>query len=339
MELNYSQRYHSRRQAIPPPNSSKATWVIHERVLGLYPTMPNDLIASMLFSIVFLGLLVGCFVVWRHRPYRSLSIYILATGSFTTFLGFAIRAGISTNPDPSRASFMVECMMFIIGQLCFLDVWVMRTRDEIVDGIAEREGVDLQAHESPRTWLLAAKHSWDTRLALASRLLVLPLCLLLYLIGFAILPGPNNENHDNQESLKIRGGASFLPLSILAVMDIVLVMKACFYSQAWLPIVLLFVASIMLWIPAIYSFCLVTITTDTSTLVRSKTLFHAGFGFTQAVGIMIILFLTRRPALWAYREPPEGTAPDQPPLKKYAYVPARWIRGRAEPVVETAEAG
>ncbi|EGG07106.1 uncharacterized protein MELLADRAFT_106149 [Melampsora larici-populina 98AG31] len=271
---------------------------------------------------IFLGLLAGCFVVWRHRPYRSLSIYILATGCFTTFLGFAVRAGISTNPDPSRVSFMVECMLFVIGQLCFLDVWVMRTRDELVDGVSEHEGVDLQAHESPRTWLLAAKHDWDTRLALASRLLIIPLCLLLYLVGYAILPGPQDVRFNSQESLKVRanehsalGGASFLPLSILAIMDIVLVMKACLYSPAWLPTLLLFVASIMLWIPALW------------------------FGFTQAVCIMILLFLTRRPALWAYREPPEGTTPDQPPLPKYAYVPARWTRGGTERMVETAEAG
>lgn len=138
------------------------SWSKRVRVLGLNPTMPNDLIAcvflielvinilhfffpfiffvfknwslhfhthththllyksSMLFSIVFLGLLLGCGVVCRQRAYRSTSIYILSVGTLLTFLGFAIRAGISTSQNPTRLSFVFESMFLIIGEICIV---------------------------------------------------------------------------------------------------------------------------------------------------------------------------------------------------------------------------
>ncbi|KAG0147593.1 hypothetical protein CROQUDRAFT_655978 [Cronartium quercuum f. sp. fusiforme G11] len=312
--------------AVEAQNPLSERWALEERILGLYPAIPNDLIASMLFSIVFLALLGGCYFVWRLRPYRSLSIYILAVACLVTFLGFAVRAGISNTLVPTRASFMVECMLFIIGQLCTLDAWAMRTRDELVNGLAEREGVDLQAQPTPRSWLLAAKHSWESRIALFSRLLILPLSFLLYLIGYAMTPGPADEHFDGSEGLKVRGAASFLPLVILAIMSLVLVMKACLYTQAWLPVLLYFFASIMLWLPALYAFCLVSIAVDTSSLVISKTFFYTAFGFAQAVCIIILLFLTRRPANWVYDQPTEGDPP--PPPGRYAFVPPKWVQHR-----------
>ncbi|MBW0499217.1 hypothetical protein O181_038932 [Austropuccinia psidii MF-1] len=311
-----------RQQAFPSGGGAAVqAWALRARVLGLDPAMPNDLIASMLFSILFAVLAGACVFAGRARPYRTLSMYTLFAASVLLFLAFAIRAGIANSTLPTRTSFIVECLFLVLAQLCILDVWIMRSRDELIDFLEFDKKIELRGDAKFRDSIRGALFNSETRFAFVARLIILPLCLLLYLIGYITLPDLATEL-PNTHSSRLRGTASFLTLFLLAMMNVTMIGSACLEKPHWIPQVILFGTAAMLWLPALYAFCLIAITVDSSSIVQSTAFFYAGFGFAHAVAIMTLIAMNRMKRLWVYRVGPDFQ-PDggPPPPRPFYYLP------------------
>ncbi|CAH7667844.1 hypothetical protein BY996DRAFT_4576423 [Phakopsora pachyrhizi] len=291
--------------------SGMLDYTIHARILGLNPTMPNDLIASMLFAIFFGILVGGCVYVGIDKRYRNFSVFTLFGASVFSFLGFAIRAGISNSIRPSRLSFIAECIFFIIAQILLLDTWVMRSRDELIDFLEYKLKIDLSGKKA-RDSIAGMIFNSETRFAFFSRLVLLPICLILYVAGYFMIPDPANGIPSDSSS-RLRGVSSFLLVFLLTTMNFVMILSACVNLPPWIPQVVLFGTSAMLWIPALYSFCLVAVVIDSSPVVRSKTFFYFGFGVGHGLAIIALLSMTRVEKIWSYRVGPEFSHEDGPP--------------------------
>lgn len=281
-------------------------YAIHVRFLGVNPTVPNDLIVSMLFCLVFAGLVgVGIFL-GRNPAYRNMPMYTLFATSILFFLAFAIRAGISNSSNPSRSSFIVECLFLVFGQLAILDTWTTRTTDEIVDWLEHKGKLDLRGEADWKSQLRKMCHDPASRWALLTRIIIIPLCVILYIVGYATVPDPvyGAQSGSNNATRAI---ASFLVIIALCTMEAIHLNHACFESPPWIPCAILFAIGIMLWVPALYALCLLATAPDTSSLVRSKTFFYVGFGGVHAIVIAGLILMNRQKRVWEYQagqEPP-----------------------------------
>ncbi|KAI9610191.1 hypothetical protein H4Q26_007191 [Puccinia striiformis f. sp. tritici PST-130] len=173
--------------------SAIGSYAIHSRFLGVNPTVPHDLIASMLFCLVFAGLIGGIiFLGYSNTLLRTIQMYTLFAASLFLFLGFAIRAGISNSSIPKKSSFIVESLFFVFGQFCILDAWMMRMRDEMVDFLDHSHRLDLRGPDGWKSILKSVKANPETKCVLTTRILILPLCGILYIVGYASLPNPED---------------------------------------------------------------------------------------------------------------------------------------------------
>ncbi|KAH9472152.1 hypothetical protein Pst134EA_002777 [Puccinia striiformis f. sp. tritici] len=290
--------------------SAIGSYAIHSRFLGVNPTVPHDLIASMLFCLVFAGLIGGIiFLGYSNTLLRTIQMYTLFAASLFLFLGFAIRAGISNSSIPKKSSFIVESLFFVFGQFCILDAWMMRMRDEMVDFLDHSHRLDLRGPDGWKSILKSVKANPETKCVLTTRILILPLCGILYIVGYASLPNPEDGLQTGRHGAT-REIASFLVFIAICAMQAISVKRACFNLVPWLPYTILFGISLLLWLPALYAFGLLAVALDTSSFVTSKTFFYVSFGFAQAVAIGGLVVMHRQKRIWEYKvgqeSAPEG---------------------------------
>jgi len=292
----------------PPTPSRLAQYAIHVRFLGVNPTVPHDLIASMLFCLVFAGLMGGAGFLGRTPAFRSIPLYTLALASLFLFLAFAIRAGIANASDPRKSSFVAQSLFFVFAQLCVLDAWMARIRDEYIDFLDDTNRVDLRGPAGWKSVLNSCKKHSETRWVMVTRGVIWPLCLTLYMVGYATLPSPD-EGLQTDRHGATRQVASFLLFIVLTTMQAMSLKHACFALPPWLPFTILFAISLLLWLPALYAFCLLAVVPDDAAFVKAKTFFYVGYGFAHAAAIGGLLALHRRSRRWKY-----PVAQDDPPI-------------------------
>ncbi|KAA1097711.1 hypothetical protein PGT21_017735 [Puccinia graminis f. sp. tritici] len=289
--------------------SAIGTYAIHSRFLGVNPTVPHDLIASMLFCLIFAGLIGGCVFLGRNPFLRTISMYTLFLASLFLFLAFAIRAGISNSSDPKKSSFIAESLFLIFAQFCILDVWMMRMRDELIDYYDDSYRLDLRGPASLKAIMNSVKKSAETRCVLVTRVVIIPLCVILYIVGYSTLPDPDDPAIVGRHG-STREVASFMVFIVLCTMQAMTLKHACFNLPPWLPYLIFFGMALLLWLPAIYAFCLLAVAPDSSSFVRSKTFFYVSFGFAQAVAIGGLIAMHRQKRIWEY-EVGQESAPEE----------------------------
>ncbi|POW19054.1 hypothetical protein PSHT_05112 [Puccinia striiformis] len=322
--------------------SAIGSYAIHSRFLGVNPTVPHDLIASMLFCLVFAGLIGGIiFLGYSNTLLRTIQMYTLFAASLFLFLGFAIRAGISNSSIPKKSSFIVESLFFVFGQFCILDAWMMRMRDEMVDFLDHSHRLDLRGPDGWKSILKSVKANPETKCVLTTRILILPLCGILYIVGYASLPNPEDGlqtgRHGAHEFLGVHSdlcdASYFGQARLLQPCTLVTL-----YDSLWDFTLTLVTRPICIWSSRCGKQVKSTITQDmdkkkyedinspiyflslrftkqkkaldTSSFVTSKTFFYVSFGFAQAVAIGGLVVMHRQKRIWEYKvgqeSAPEG---------------------------------
>lgn len=289
--------------------SAIGAYAVHSRFLGVNPTVPHDLIASMLFCLVFAGLAGGCVFLGRNPLLRTISMYTLFAASCFLFLAFAIRAGISNSSSPKKSSYIAESLFLVFAQFSILDVWMMRMRDELIDFYDASYNLDLRGPKDWKSVLNAFKKHAETRCVLVTRTIIVPLCVILYIVGYATLPNPEDGVQAGRRGAT-REVASFTVFIVLCTMQAVSLKHACFQQPPWIPYTILFGIALLLWLPAIYAFCLLAVALDSSSFVRSKTFFYVGFGFAHALAIGILIAMHRQKRMWEYELGQEKEHPE-----------------------------
>lgn len=294
--------YHSleRRQQWPSPvTTAIGEWAIHFRFLGVNPTVPYDLIASMLLCLAFVALIGGCVFVARNKMCRTVGLYTVFVASIFFFLAFAIRAGISNSSNPTKSSFIVESLFLVFGQLCVFDAWMERMVDELLDFQDDNKKIDLRGPDTLKGLREVFQKHIETKISLITRVIVVPLCIILYFVGYLTIPDPSVGFQTVSKNVA-RGAASFLIIVMLCTMQLVTLKTACFEQPPWLPFLILYGISLLIWLPAAYAFCLVA-AADTSSFIREKTFFNLSFGLAHILAIAGLIFMHRQKPIWDYR--------------------------------------
>ncbi|KNZ61019.1 hypothetical protein VP01_1463g3 [Puccinia sorghi] len=301
---------------------------------------------SMLFCLVFAGLIGGCVFLGRTPAFRAIPLYTLFVASLFLFLAFAIRAGIANSSDPPKSSFVAQSLFLVFAQLCVLDAWMARIRDEYIDFLDDSNRVDLRGPAGWKSLLNMLKEHAETRWVMMTRLLIWPLCLTLYMVGYATLPSPEDGLQTDRHGAT-REVASFLLFIVIATMQALSLKHACFELPPWLPFTILFAISLLLWLPALCeylsptldrspnpapqnadgvfsfplclspdAFCLLAVVPDDASFVKAKTFFYVGYGFGHAVAIGGLLALHRYSRVWEYPLPQDDEAHDDEPKEQ-----------------------
>ncbi|WAQ86036.1 hypothetical protein PtA15_6A666 [Puccinia triticina] len=139
--------------------------------------------------------------------------------------------------------------------------------------------------------------------------IIVPLCVILYIVGYATLPNPEDGVQAGRRGAT-REVASFTVFIVLCTMQAVSLKHACFQQPPWIPYTILFGIALLLWLPAIYAFCLLAVALDSSSFVRSKTFFYVGFGFAHALAIGILIAMHRQKRMWEYELGQEKEHPE-----------------------------
>ncbi|GAA6031971.1 hypothetical protein JCM8097_003367 [Rhodosporidiobolus ruineniae] len=244
---------------------------IHAHLLGGNWVDHGDLAPSAVLCVVFFLAIAG--VGYRWWQFRASTLFTFKIAFLFTGLAFAVRAAIA-NTAPSnvpRSAIITEQCFFVLGQLLLLLGAILYTR----------------------TFLYRATfvHWPSTFLYLSIAILVTS--LILACVAFSRAPTPPTSYFPSLQYSQMRIAAATLPF-ILVCLTLILwpFAKLVAPELPGLGLGLLSLTALFLWVPAFYSFCVATLTDDTSPLVCSSLFFYLAFGLFQLLAVVPLLALS-----------------------------------------------
>ncbi|GAA5897366.1 hypothetical protein JCM6882_001868 [Rhodosporidiobolus microsporus] len=243
---------------------------VHAHLLGGNWVDKRDLAPSAVLCVVFFLALAG--IGWRYRQYRVKALFAFVAAFFCSGIAFAIRAAIAnTSPrNLTRSSVAAEQIFLVLGQLLLLLGAVLYTRAFM---------------------LRATLVHWPNTFLYASST-ILVVSFILACVAFSRLPDPPNSYFPSLQYTQMRIASAILPFILLCLVVLLLPLVKLF--APFLPnleLWLLVLTAWFLWVPAFYSFCVVTITSDSSDLVCSQLFFYLSFGLFPLLSLIPLLAL------------------------------------------------
>ncbi|GAA5866311.1 hypothetical protein JCM3774_006612 [Rhodotorula dairenensis] len=244
---------------------------LRAHLIGGNGTDRTDVIAPSAIMSVLSFVAVGA-VGWRYRQYRAHAVLILAVGSFCLGVAFSVHAA-AANTSPAnrhRSSLTAEQTLFLLaftflhsGQTLFGRKFVARA---------------------------SLSHWPKTGLTLAA--VILLIALIVGTVAFTSaefrLAATSEKSATRYNQMRI---ASAVLELVAAVLTSVLVPLTKIVAPE-LPnreLGLLTASAWCLFVPALYLFCIATITDDSSPLVCSQAFFYLAFGFFALLPVALLL--------------------------------------------------
>ncbi|GAA5834851.1 hypothetical protein JCM11251_002042 [Rhodosporidiobolus azoricus] len=243
---------------------------VHAHLLNGNWVDKADLAPSAILCVAFFLALLG--IGWRYKQYRVNALWAFIAAFLSSGVAFAIRAGIAnTSPrNLTRSPVAAEQILLVLGQLLLLLGAVLYTRAFM---------------------LRATLVHWPNTFLYAS-LTIIIVSFILSCVAFSRLPDPPNSYFPDLQYTQMRIASAILPFILLCLVVLLLPFAKLFAPfLPGLELWLLVLTAWFLWVPAFYSFCVVTITSDSSDLVCSNLFFYLSFGLFPFLSLIPLLSL------------------------------------------------